>query len=142
MRRYVEEHTTLSNGISLDRGTRVYVDSSRMWDPDLHPHPEQWDGYRFLAMRSTPGKEKMAQLVSTAPDHLAFGYGRHACPGRFLAATEIKIVLCHFLLKYDCMLSAGTDVKPVMNGILANGSSTARVLIRRRSETGINVNAL
>ncbi|CAH0042910.1 unnamed protein product [Clonostachys rhizophaga] len=132
MRRLVEEDVTLSNGVTLKRGMRVYVDASRMWDPNLYHHPEQWDGYRFLKLRSIPGRERMAQLASTSPDHLAFGHGEHACPGRFLAISVIKIVLCHLLLKYDWMLSPGTDVKPVTNGILAVSSPTARLLIRRR----------
>ncbi|KAK7212044.1 hypothetical protein V2G26_019222 [Clonostachys chloroleuca] len=132
MRRRVEEDVTLSNGVTLKRGMRVYVDASRMWDPNLHHHPEQWDGYRFLKLRSFPGRERMAQLASTSPDHLAFGHGEHACPGRFLAISVIKIVLCHLLLKYDWMLSPGTDVKPVTNGILVVSSPTARLLIRRR----------
>lgn len=135
MRRRVEEHVTLSNGLSLKRGMRVYVDASRMWDSNLHQHPEQWDGYRFLKLRSIPGMERMAQLASTSPDHLAFGHGDHACPGRFLAISVIKTVLCHMLLKYDWMLSPGTDVKPITNGILAVASPTARLLIRRRSGT-------
>ncbi|CAG9950337.1 unnamed protein product [Clonostachys rosea f. rosea IK726] len=135
MRRRVEEDVTLSNGVTLKRGTRVYVDASRMWDPSLHHHPEQWDGYRFLRLRSIPGRERMAQLASTSPDHLAFGHGEHACPGRFLAISVIKIVLCHLVLKYDWMLSPGTDVKPVTNGILAVASPTARLLIRRRRGT-------
>ncbi|CAH0046014.1 unnamed protein product [Clonostachys solani] len=135
MRRRVEENVTLSNGVTLKRGTRVYVDASRMWDPNLHHHPEQWDGYRFLKLRSIPGRETMAQLASTSPDHLAFGHGEHACPGRFLAISVIKIVLCHLLLKYDWMLSPGTDVKPVTNGILLVASPTARLLVRRRRRT-------
>lgn len=44
-------------------------------------------------------------LVTTSPDHLALGHGEHACPGRFFAAIEIKILLCHLLLKYEWELS-------------------------------------
>jgi len=32
---------------------------------------------------------------------LGFGFGRHACPGRFFAIHEIKIFVAHMLLHYD-----------------------------------------
>lgn len=36
---------------------------------------------------------------------MGFGFGRHSCPGRFFAANEVKIALCHILLKYDFKLA-------------------------------------
>jgi len=41
------------------------------------------------------------QFVSVSPNSLGFGYGRHACPGRFFAANEIKLLLIHAMLTYD-----------------------------------------
>ena len=32
---------------------------------------------------------------------MGFGYGRHACPGRFFAAAEIKLLLARILLDYE-----------------------------------------
>lgn len=32
---------------------------------------------------------------------MGFGIGRHACPGRFLAANEIKLILSRILLQFD-----------------------------------------
>lgn len=43
-------------------------------------------------MREQAETETEALLVTTSPNHLAFGHGKHACPGRFFAATEIKII--------------------------------------------------
>ncbi|KAJ7660426.1 hypothetical protein B0H17DRAFT_832480, partial [Mycena rosella] len=40
-------------------------------------------------------------MVSTGTDHLPFGTGKHACPGRFFAATELKAMLAHLVLNYD-----------------------------------------
>jgi cytochrome P450 len=48
-----------------------------------------------------PEKEMFRHFVSTSPEHMAFGFGKHSCPGRFFAAIEVKIALCHILLKYD-----------------------------------------
>ncbi|KAL8321744.1 hypothetical protein RB597_007842 [Gaeumannomyces tritici] len=56
----------------------------------------KFDIYRFYRIRENAEAraEAKAQLVSTSPDFVApFGYGKHACPGRFFAAAEIKIIL-------------------------------------------------
>jgi len=38
---------------------------------------------------------------------MGFGYGRHACPGRFFAANEIKLILARLLLDYDMSMPEG-----------------------------------
>lgn len=90
-------------------------------------------------MRSEDGKEHMAQLVSTSSDHLGFGHGQHACPGRFFAANEIKVVLCHILVKYDWKLAPDTDTKPDTRGMIAKSSPATKILIRRRTSTEIDL---
>jgi cytochrome P450 len=40
---------------------------------------------------------KTASLVTTSEAFLAFGHGRHACPGRFFAAQEMKLMLAYVL---------------------------------------------
>lgn len=44
-----------------------------MGDPELHKEPEKWDPYRFLRMREQAETETEALLVTTSPNHLAFG---------------------------------------------------------------------
>lgn len=46
---------------------------------------------------------RMAQkgMVTTGETHFPFGHGRHACPGRFFAAHELKMVFVYLLLNYD-----------------------------------------
>ncbi|KAF8145980.1 hypothetical protein K438DRAFT_1629082, partial [Mycena galopus ATCC 62051] len=41
------------------------------------------------------------QMVSTVVDHLPFGTGKHACPGRFFAVTELKAMMAHLVMNYD-----------------------------------------
>jgi cytochrome P450 len=31
----------------------------------------------------------------------SFGHGRHACPGRFFAATEMKLLVAYIMMNYD-----------------------------------------
>lgn len=111
MRRIARQPVTLSDGTTIPKGGAIAVSSHRMWDPSIHANPEKWDGYRFLRMRDTPGRENMAQLVSTSADHLAFGHGAHSCPGRFFAANETKIALVYLLLKYEWRLPQGVEPK-------------------------------
>lgn len=50
------------------------------------------------------GKENKHQFVTTSPDSIAFGHGSHACPGRFFASNEIKVVLVELLRRWDFRL--------------------------------------
>jgi cytochrome P450 len=112
----------------------MMVLADRQWDPSVYQNPEQYDGYRFLRMRAEPGKENAASLISTNPDHLGFGYGLHACPGRFFAAHEVKIAMCHILLKYDWRLLQGQQPQVLKVGVSLDADPMMKVEIRRRQE--------
>ncbi|KAL1613882.1 hypothetical protein SLS56_012226 [Neofusicoccum ribis] len=92
---------TLSDGTILPKGASIAVPTLSMVDGNLYPSPERFDGYRFVRLRQQPGNEGRCQYVATSSEHLGFGYGKHACPGRFFAANELKIVLSHLLMKFD-----------------------------------------
>lgn len=38
---------------------------------------------------------------STSAEFLPFGHGKHACPGRFFAASELKLILGYMVMNYD-----------------------------------------
>ncbi|CAK7236566.1 hypothetical protein SBRCBS47491_009680 [Sporothrix bragantina] len=78
-------------------------------DPSIFPDPLKFDGLRFYNLRQDGPKESAAmhQFVSVNPSSLTFGYGRHACPGRFFAASEIKMILTHVLMSHDMKLAEG-----------------------------------
>lgn len=109
MRRYVDKDLKLSDGTVIPKGGIVGVSAHNMWSSEVYEEAEKWDGRRFLNMRETAGKENMAQLVSTGPDHLGFGHGQHACPGRFFAANEVKIAIIYLLLNYEWRLPEGSN---------------------------------
>ena len=138
MRRIATEDIILSDGTILPKGDMVAVSLHNQWDSKVHDRPSEWDGRRFLRMRETvPGKDKLAQLVSTSQEHLAFGHGQHACPGRFFAANEIKIALIHTLLKYDWRLLPGEKPQPRFFGFSSNADPFLKVEIRRRESLDI-----
>ncbi|KAF4472123.1 putative cytochrome P450 monooxygenase (lovA) [Fusarium albosuccineum] len=142
MRRYVTEDITLSSNLVLKKGTRLNVDNRRLNDPAVYEHPEVYNPYRFFEMRSEAGKDHMAQLVSTSSNHLGFGHGEHSCPGRFFAANEIKVALCHILVKYDWKLAPNTETKPDTRGMIAKSSPVTDILVRRRASAEIDLDAI
>ncbi|OHW96070.1 cytochrome p450 [Colletotrichum incanum] len=132
-RRLVMEDIELSNGFVLRKGQKIISTNTHMWDAQYYENPLEYDGYRFLNMRSTD-EEKHAHLVSTSTKHPGFGHGQHACPGRFFAANEVKIALAHLLLKYDWKLPAGFNPQPMPYGMTFLPDPNATLLIRRRKE--------
>ncbi|EMD92531.1 hypothetical protein COCC4DRAFT_58089 [Bipolaris maydis ATCC 48331] len=91
-------NVTLSDGTIIPKGFKLAVES-KMDDPELYPNPEKFDIDRFVQLREI--NRNKWHYVTGSPEHLAFGYGKHICPGRFFASNEIKIVLMHLLIKYD-----------------------------------------
>lgn len=134
MRRLAEQNIKLSDGTLIPKGAIISVSSDSMWDPDIYPNPETYDPYRFLKLRETPGNENTAQLVSVTPEHMAFGYGKHACPGRFFASNEVKVALCHIVMKYDLRLATETKPKVYSNGFTLATNPFGKIQIRRRQE--------
>jgi cytochrome P450 len=69
-------------------------------------------------------------------ENMGFGYGRHACPGRFFAATEIKLIVARILLDYDFKLPEG-QTKRYPNIAIANNyvpDMKKELVFRRISE--------
>lgn len=100
---------TLSTGHTLPSGTRfgfaAYAIQHSSLTPTFSPTfsspsikpVSEFDGFRFYNLRKIPGNENKHQFVTTSPDSLNFGHGNHACPGRFFASNEIKVVLMELL---------------------------------------------
>ncbi|KAF5546224.1 ent-kaurene oxidase [Fusarium napiforme] len=133
-RRQAMADITLPNGDVIRKGEKIVCDATHMWNRDYYEEAAKFDGYRFLRMREASEQDKHPHLVSTSFDHLGFGHGNHACPGRFFAANEIKIALCHMLLKYDWKLADGVIPKPSGFGMMYLPDLQAKLLIRRRNE--------
>ncbi|KAI1412071.1 cytochrome P450 [Hypoxylon sp. FL1857] len=83
-------------------------------DEKLYENPEEYDAFRFSRVRkefeARPDEEKTYEdhlkvmnlsMVTTSDKHLAFGHGRHACPGRFFVAHEMKMILAYLLQNWE-----------------------------------------
>ncbi|OLN91605.1 Fumitremorgin C monooxygenase 3 [Colletotrichum chlorophyti] len=135
-RRVMEDGVKLSDGSLLPRTTAVAVSSANMWDPEIYPEPDKFDGYRFLRMREGGNNEHFAQLASVSGDHLGFGLGANACPGRFFGANSAKLILSHLLFKYEFKLPDDdeTAIEPMRFGFSTLVNSRAKLLVRRRKD--------
>ncbi|KAK2868056.1 hypothetical protein FQN49_003207 [Arthroderma sp. PD_2] len=121
---------TLPNGMKLPKGTNVAVDSSMMWDPEIYPNPNVYDGYRFLRLRKSGNGT--AALVSTSKDHIAFGIGKPICPGRFFAANELKVALANILMNYEVKIAGEREPKIVEIGFEMLSDPEAKLMVKRR----------
>ncbi|KAL5894891.1 hypothetical protein ACKVWC_000108 [Pyricularia oryzae] len=108
-----------------------------MLSEDYYDHPERYDRYRYIKMRKeSPSRENRTHLVNVSDEHFGFGHGYHACPGRFFATNEIKIIaLAHMLLKYDWKLAEGTaEMRPLVKGHNLVCNPAVKLLVRRSKE--------
>ncbi|KAK4445433.1 putative cytochrome P450 E-class, group IV [Podospora aff. communis PSN243] len=99
----------LSTGESLPAGVTLEVPAHAVTrDPDIFPNPDEFKPFRFYDMaRDSEETAARNQFVSVSGRYLSFGYGRHACPGRFLAGNEIKLIVAMGVLMYDVRLAGG-----------------------------------
>jgi cytochrome P450 len=76
----------------------------------------------------------LKQFVTTGSDQLHWGIGSHACPGRFFAAYEIKMLLTDILTKYDMRLADKGGVRPpdIAKDIRVIPNPAAKVSFKRR----------
>lgn len=100
-----------------------------------YSNPLQWDPCRFMRMRENPTEAIHAQFVSCTSKHYGFGHGLHACPGRFFAANELKIILAQLLLKYEWKIHDEChDLEALPVGVNYVAHPEMKLLVRRRQE--------
>jgi cytochrome P450 len=136
-------HRTALTDFTLADGTFIPKDTSvcaalfaTHRDEQNYTSPDIFDGFRFANMElSALSEEESAkqQMVATTANHLSFGYGRHACPGRFFAATELKAMMAHLVLTYDFKLeNEGVRPPDTWLGAYCVPNRKAKVLFRKR----------
>ncbi|KAJ6483217.1 cytochrome P450 [Mycena sanguinolenta] len=130
-----------SNGTLLPRGSFLSVASRPVhYDPSKYENPASFDGFRFerervqyLAQHDTTDDIFKRHMISVGVDHLPFGTGKHACPGRFFAATELKAMLAHIVINYDIKAEVeGVRPPDMVFGTITSPNPTAKVYFRKR----------
>lgn len=95
------------SGVEVPQGVRVCAQSYPVFhDASIYPDPYTFRPFRFAEKRGGSGDgnyvEKARQAwATTSSEYTAFGHGRHACPGRFFASSELKLMLAYILMNYD-----------------------------------------
>lgn len=103
--RLMQSDYTLSNGITLRKGQMICVSGcSIQGDPNVFRDPETYHGLRAYNQSLEDHK---AHPFKLADSELVWGAGRWACPGRFLANLEAKIIMVKLLNEYDFQLPPG-----------------------------------
>lgn len=154
MRQVMVDNLTTEDGILLPKGALVSVLAHpAQCDGDVFSDPMKFDPFRFSRMReqasgtSTPTSENgetrpearsgNLTAVSTGPQNLIFGHGRHACPGRFLLDFEMKMLLTHLFAKYDVELLPEYNGKRPESEWVAEATmppNKGKIRVRRRAE--------
>ncbi|KAH7147170.1 cytochrome P450 [Dactylonectria estremocensis] len=86
---------SLSDG-THPAGTRIAGPSHAMLEDPVHIRENSESAQKFL-------------FSLTDSSNMGFGYRKHACPGRFYASNEMKLVLANLLLRYKLKLPHTTE---------------------------------
>ncbi|MCJ1280020.1 hypothetical protein MMC21_007845 [Puttea exsequens] len=127
---------TFSNGLHLPTGTVIFAPNAPiLFDSLNYPNPRIFDGFRFSNLRSRPGQEHNYTFTSPSLKNLQFGEGRHTCPGRFMAADEIRLLLARILAIYDVAIKdhGARPQNRIFTKILFPDTE-AEIMIRKRSD--------
>ncbi|KAK8120452.1 hypothetical protein PG999_004572 [Apiospora kogelbergensis] len=122
----------LHNGKVVPEGSLFVVSGHWMHDANHYPNPDEFKPDRHLPLVAQESSSKVRErtaFTSTSPEHLAWGFGKHACPGRFFASAVGKMLLIHILFKYDFKLTEGELDQHAYK-------FTTKMLVRRKAEEG------
>ena len=130
---------TLSTGENIPWGQTVAGPNHAInFSSDIHDKPHEFDGFRWSKIRELPGNETKHQFVSTSVESINFGHGVNACPGRFFASTEIKVMMAYLIQRYDIMLVKGTErPRNVYTGTVCLPDMKAEILFKKREGTKV-----
>lgn len=116
------------------------VPAALLGDARLLTDDQAFDPYRFYRLRSGETADPIGyksteqyQFVTVTKENMGFGYGRHACPGRFFAANEIKLILARLLLDFDFKMPEG-ETKRFDNVVVASSiipDARKEIMLRR-----------
>lgn len=137
--RKVRQPIDLSDGTHLPAGTKLLAPQCGISnDARYYPEPERFDALRFFKMRQRSDDDaNRFQFTSISDTNMNFGAGKHACPGRFFAGNEVKMILAYFLINFDIKLKEGESrPKGMMLMMSKTPDPNAEIMFRRRTTVG------
>ncbi|KAI1743146.1 cytochrome P450 [Xylaria scruposa] len=135
------EGITTPSGVHIPCGNVVAVPSfAVLTDEKIYPDADKFLPFRFVHQRleiNTGDRPKdhtdssRLSFYATSINYLAFGNGRQACPGRFFAASELKLMLAYILMNFDLeMLDDRPKGKWI--GVLRTPATGASIRVRKK----------
>jgi cytochrome P450 len=125
---------TFANGMTLPAGVSIQVPLvPTHLDENIYPNATEFDPLRFYRAREQNGENAKYYAVNTSNEYMHFGNGQHACPGRFFAVNEVKLMLAWTLLHYDFKTSDGIRPKDFLFEQFSVPHMKAEILFKRRS---------
>lgn len=89
---------------------------------------------RFSRMRDRPGYESRHLAATPDETYLPFGYGQHACPGRFFAINELKVLLAYIICNYEFKTTDGRRPGNFFFGLGVIPNPSAQLLFKARAD--------
>jgi len=134
----LQDHT-FNDGTFIPRGTVLVAPASAVhYDEANYSNAHEFQGFRFIDQKGDADESSRRSFVSLTSEYFPFGHGNHACPGRFFAASSMKLVLSHLLINYDFMLEKGANAgggkrpEDFFIGGIRIPNQQARLLFRKR----------
>lgn len=127
---------TTPSGVHLPEGIKVATHTlTVMKDPAIYDDPTVFHPFRFAQRRENSTDQTRLAFTMTSNEFFAFGAGRHACPGRVFASTELRLMLACIILDYDFEF---THCRPKNTwfGLYRVPSMNANIRVTRRDVWG------
>ncbi|KAI5837190.1 cytochrome P450 [Morchella snyderi] len=139
MMRQAQKQYTLCDGTCLPKGQWVVVPAQSIhYSPEYHNNPKEFDPFRFCRKREEAGHEMQHQLVSPERGFMTWGHGKHGCPGRFFAATQMKVLLAYIISNYEFKID-GDLPRTEFFAFSRMFDSRARLMLRRHDDARVSL---
>ncbi|CAG8731014.1 5949_t:CDS:2, partial [Funneliformis mosseae] len=117
---------TFSSGHQIPKGRNVYIRVSEIHNDDnlYGQNSKEFDAFRHVKSKSPASHIEKNYLI--------FGFGKHACPGRFFAVNEIKVALHYLLLKYNIRKVGDEKIKPIRMGPLLFPNENEGIIFEKK----------
>jgi len=139
--RRATEDFTFSDGTYIPKGTFISAAATPMHhDDDFYNNARVFKPWRISDKLAEDGEvpdngaaRTSESMATTSTEYLAFGLGKHACPGRFFATIVMKAMVAHVVTHYDITLEKQGQIPPArwMFSVLMPNTS-GNVLFRKR----------
>jgi len=96
------------NGYFIPAGTIIVGNTwAILHDPNVYSDPHRFNPERFM------GTDEKHHFSAADPLSVSFGYGRRACPGRFMADAQVWITIACILSVFDISPALDANGRPI-----------------------------